>query len=70
MVRKLAYEGFGFRIRLQFIYYKALRNKNICVLIKPLTEKKEYRISCEKISDSEIIGREGYSSCKSNISIT
>lgn len=69
MVRKLAYEGFGFRIRLQFIYYKALGNKNICVLIKPLTEKKEYRISCEKISDSEIIGREGYFSCKSNFSI-
>ncbi len=56
MAGKLAYEGFGFRIRLQFIYCKALGNKNICVLIKPLTEKKEYRISCEKISDSEIIG--------------
>lgn len=60
MVGKLAYEGFGFRIRLQFIYHKALGNKNICVLIKPLTEKKEYRISCEKISDCEIIGLEGF----------
>jgi hypothetical protein len=56
MAIKLAYEGFGFRIRLQFIYCKALGNKNICVLIKSLTKEKEYIIFSEKISNSEIIG--------------